>query len=112
MTAAEFADLVEARRSGAGKWQRVARHMQTVCRVSAFVKGLMAEFCFIASRVAPWPRFWPRLRLDRRDLHSGPRRSPEQAAALRAEREACERNARLQREGGGTPGIVRGNGSQ
>lgn len=101
MTAAAFADLVQAQPTGAGRWKaRCPAHSDRSPSLSiregndGRVLVLCRAGCTLDSILAA-------LRLGKRDLFAGPPPSPEQQAALRVAQEArqsaarAERNARL-----------------
>jgi hypothetical protein len=93
-----FADLVQAKRTGAGRWKaRCPAHNDRSPSLSiregddGRVLVLCRAGCTLDSILAA-------LKLRRRDLFAGPPPSPEQQAALRAAREARERAARAERK--------------
>lgn len=98
MTAEAFAELVEARSTGTGKWQaRCPAHEDR--RPSLSVRkgrdGRVVLFCFAGCSV---DAILKATGLRIADLFEGAPPSPEQAAAMRAEREASERAKRLEQQ--------------
>lgn len=98
MTAGEFAELVQARRTGVGKWQaRCPAHNDRSPSLSIRagdddrVLVLCRAGCSLDSILAA-------LKLARRDLFAGPAPSPQQAATLRAALKARQSAARAERK--------------
>jgi len=97
LTAELFADLVQAQRTGAGRWKaRCPAHADRSPSLSirAGNDGRVLLRCFAGCAL---DSILGALRLARRDLFAGPPPSPEQAAALRAAQQAREREARARR---------------
>jgi len=97
MTAAAFADLVQAQRTGAGRWKaRCPAHADRSPSLSiragddGRVLVLCRAGCALESILAA-------LKLAKRDLFAGPPPSPQQQAAIQAAREAHQQAARAER---------------
>jgi hypothetical protein len=97
MTAAIFADLVQAKRTGAGRWKACCPshndrspslsiregengHVTLFCRAGCSLDAILAALHLV------------------RDNLSGPPPSPAQAAAIRATQETCQSAARAERK--------------
>jgi hypothetical protein len=96
MTAEAFAALVEARRTGAGRWMaHCPAHADRSPSLSIRdgEDGRVLVHCFAGCANTA---ILAALGLGRRDLYAGPPPSTQQAAALRAAREARERAARIE----------------
>jgi len=96
MTAEAFAALVEARRTGAGRWMaRCPAHADRLPSLSIRdgEDGRVLVHCFAGCANTA---ILAALGLGCRDLYAGPPPSPQQAAALRAARETRERAARME----------------
>lgn len=96
MTGEAFAALVDARRTGAGKWQaRCPAHADRSPSLSIRdgQDGRLLVHCFAG---CAHTEILAALGLSQRDLYAGPPSSPQQAAALRAAREARERASRIE----------------
>lgn len=98
MTAAAFADLVQAQPTGVGRWKaRCPAHNDRSPSLSiregddGRVLVLCRAGCSLESILTV-------LKLAKHDLFAGPPPSPEQQAALRAAREACQSAARARRK--------------
>jgi hypothetical protein len=98
MTAAAFADLVQAQRTGAGRWKaRCPAHNDRSPSLSiregddGRVLVLCRAGCALDSILAA-------LKLAKRDLFAGPPPSPAQTAAIQAAREARQQGARAERK--------------
>lgn len=98
MTAGAFAALVDARRTGPGKWQaRCPAHADRSPSLSIRdgPDGRVWVHCFAGCSCAA---ILAALGLSRCDLYAGPPPSPAQAAAIRATKEARERMVRAERK--------------
>lgn len=98
LTAEAFADLVQAQRTGAGRWKaRCPAHADRSPSLSirAGADGRILLHCFAGCAL---DSILAALKLARRDLFAGPPPSPEQTAALRAMQEARERDAKARRK--------------
>lgn len=101
MTAADFAALVEARRTGAGKWQaRCPAHddRSPSLSIRAGQDGRVLVHCFAGCVLEG---ILSALNLTRGDLFAGPPPTPEHAAALRAACEERERQAQAEHQARG-----------
>jgi hypothetical protein len=96
VTAAVFAGLVQARRTGAGRWKaRCPAHNDHSPSLSirAGDDGRVLLLCRAGCALE---KILAAMKLGKRDLFAGPPPSPEQAAALQAAREAHQQAARAQ----------------
>lgn len=98
MTANEFARLLDARRTDAGRWQaKCPAHddRSPSLSVKEGEDGRVLVHCFAGCCLAA---ILAALELAPRDLFAGPPPQPQQQAALRAAREASEIVARMERK--------------
>jgi hypothetical protein len=97
MTAAAFAELLQARHTGANRWQaRCPAHDDSLPSLSLREgrDGRILIHCFAG---CTHTAILAKLDLARSDLFAGPPPSPAQLALLQAEREAREHTARTER---------------
>lgn len=98
MTAAAFAALVQAQRTGAGRWKaRCPAHNDRSPSLSirAGDDGRVLVLCRAGCAL---DSILSALKLAKRDLFAGPPPSPEQTAAIQAAREAHQQAARAERK--------------
>src|ERR1035437_1149540 len=98
MTASDLAQILEARRTGAGKWQaRCPAHSERSPRLNLgeAKDGRILLHCFAGCTL---PEILAALGLCVCDLFEGPPPAQEQAIALMAAREARERAVQAERE--------------
>ncbi len=98
MTAAAFADLVQAQPTGAGRWKaRCPAHNDRSPSLS-IREGYDGRVLVLCRAGCALDTILAALRLGKRDLFAGPPPSPGQQAALRAAQEARQSAARAERK--------------